>query len=126
MADLRTPEQKEMMAKLFPLLLSGIQKGATPFGGMLSQPPDPSMLSAMNVMHQMGGQGPYTFPGMQTGPYLPSGGINPPPVGYNGDGGGSGGGYSPGSGRERPWEPQDYDPYAPWRPGGRRPGPKPR
>ena len=55
MADIRTPEQKEMIAAMLPLILGGIGKGATPFGGQLSAPPDPSMLNAMNMMSMMGG-----------------------------------------------------------------------
>jgi len=122
MQDLRTPEQKDVMAALGPLILAGINRGATPFGGQLSAPPDPSMLQAMNMMSQVGGQGPYRFPGMQTGPY-----PMPPQMSTGGNGGGGGGGGGGGvspnprrSGFEHPWEPQ-FDPYAPYK---RSPNPK--
>ena len=122
MADIRTPEQKEMIAAMLPLILGGIGKGATPFGGQLSAPPDPSMLNAMNMMSMMGGQGPYQWPGMQTGPYSPPPGMTP--------GGGGGGGNRPnlrpfpppGDEHDRPPKPPDNagrrwwdnpDPYAP-------------
>ena len=95
--DLRTPEQQQMMQAMFPLLLSGIQRGATPFGGQLSTPPDPSMLHAMNVMMQAGGQGPYSFPGFQQGPYGQMGGMQPGP-------------FNNGPPQKYPW-PHDDDPY---------------
>jgi len=116
--DLRTPEQVQLMQALAPLLTQGIGKGATPFGGMLSQPPDPSMLAAMNVMMNVGGQGNYRFPGMMTGPY-----PQPPQPQLNGGGGGGGtrGGGSPGitpdPRRWHPWETgyEGQDPFDPYK-----------
>ena len=122
MQDLRTPEQKAMMAALGPLLTSGIQRGATPFGGQLSYLPDMSMLDAMNVQHMVGTGQPYRWGGMQTGPYPFPGQANP-------------GNYSGGGGGDRSGPPGDwpgphdpyggYDPYAPWRP-DHPPSPAPR
>ena len=111
----RTPEQLKMMQELMPIILEGMTKGATPFGGQLSAPPDPSMFNAMNVMSMAGGQGPYQWPGMQTGPYGAPPGI--PPGGGGGGGGrdwdpgGGGGGVSPDPRRKRWWD--DPDPYGP-------------
>ena len=79
MADLRTKEQKQMMEKMGPLIWEMMGKGATPFGGKLTQGPDPGMLQAMNMMSMVGGQGPYQVPGMQTGAYPPPPGMNLPP-----------------------------------------------
>jgi len=120
MTDLRTPEQKQMIAAMLPLILGGIGKGATPFGGQLSAPPDPSMFNAMNVMSMAGGQGPYQWGGMQTGPY------GAPPGITTGGGGGGGGLHPPtlppGDDPGRPPKPPDNagrrwwdnpDPYAP-------------
>jgi len=116
MQDLRTAEQKQMMQKLLPILLGGMEKGATPFGGQLSAPPDPGMLSAMNMMMQVGGQGPYQYPGMQTGPYG-GGGGGLTPGGYSGGGGGA---YVPGEHTPPGTGPHDWeswwnkdDPFAP-------------
>lgn len=115
--DLRTPGQQQMMQSLLPVIMGGIQRGATPFGGMLSQPPDPSVLNAMNVMSNVGGQGNYNFPGMQVGPYPQP--QQPTPPLFN---------YGPGRNRpnERPWgdsweEGEDtpdrpWDGMPPWRP----------
>jgi len=114
MRDLRTEGQKNVMARLAPLFLAGIQQGATPFPGMLSQPPDPSMLNAMNMMSQVGGQGPYMFPGFQSGAYPMPGQVNfnnPPPL--NNPGGGGGASLPGEENRQGNFVP--YDPYAPWR-----------
>ena len=117
MTDLRTPEQKQMIAAMLPLILGGIGKGATPFGGQLSAPPDPSMFNAMNVMSMAGGQGPYQWGGMQTGPYGAPPGMTPGGGGGGGGGGrpwnpgGGGGGVSPDPRRKRWWD--DPDPYGP-------------
>lgn len=86
--------------------------GASPFPGMLSAPPDQSMLAAMNTMMGQGGYGGYAprpFPtAPMTGPGMPMGsgfsGFNPP--GGGGPGGDSGGGRRP------PWKPE-YDPDRP-------------
>ena len=125
--DLRTPEQQQMMKSLAPLLLSGISRGATPFGGMMTQPPDPSMLAAMNMMMNVGGQGNYNFPGMQTGAWPQPPQATPPLFNYDG----------PHRPNERPWPPEEEwtesptrrrptdfpfperpprDPYMPWYP----------
>ena len=119
MSDLRTAEQKQMMSKLLPMILSGMERGATPFGGQLTRGPDKGMLDAMNMMSWRGGQGPYQYPGMQTGPYGGGGG------GLPGGGGGSGvGGSGSGEGTgpyDREWW-ENIDPYAP---GERKPRPGP-
>ena len=112
----RTPEQLKMMQELMPIILEGMTRGATPFGEQLSAPPDPSMFNAMNVMSMAGGQGPYQWPGMQTGPYTPPPGMTPGGGGGGGGGrpwnpGGGGGGVSPDPRRERWWD--DPDPYGP-------------
>ena len=102
----RTEEQKQMMAKLMPLILSGMERGATPFPGQqLTQPPDQGMLNAMNMMSMVGGQGPYQVSGMQLGPYAGGGGITP------GGGGAGGGGGGPGP---KDWTPPLNDPGDDW------------
>ena len=91
LTSLRTPEQQEMMAALGQALGPMLSQGATPYGGQINAPYDPAMLSAMNMMMQVGGQGPYqpfNFPTM-----APQGGGS---GGGPGGGGGGGGTGSPG------------------------------
>ena len=67
LTSLRTPEQQEMMKALGQALGPMLGQGATPYGGQINAPYDPAMLSAMNMMMQVGGQGPYqpfNFPTM--------------------------------------------------------------
>lgn len=109
----RTSEQEEMMKKLGPLIWGMMGKGATPFSGQLTQGPDPGMLQAMNMMSMVGGQGPYQYPGMQTGAYPSPPGMNVPPWGGGGGGGGGGGDDDVGGGGDYTGAP--YDPYAPGR-----------
>ena len=140
--DLRTPEQMALMQALGPYLLQGINQGATPFPGQLSAGFDPAQISAMNVMMQHGGQGPYQAPGMPTTPMAPPpmpgvGPYDPPKGGGYGDWGGSGygGGGSGGGGSWRPGDqgrPMDppggqhtrepWDPGSDWKRPGRPPG----
>ena len=67
LTSLRTQEQQDMMKALGDALQGMIGQGATPYGGQINAPYDPAMLSAMNMMMQVGGQGPYqpfNFPTM--------------------------------------------------------------
>ena len=67
LTSLRTQEQQDMMTALGDALGGMIGQGATPYGGQINAPYDPAMLSAMNMMMQVGGQGPYqpfNFPTM--------------------------------------------------------------
>jgi len=76
------PEKQDLVKKLGAFMSSQLggpnnpMQGATPFPGVLSAPPDPSMLAAMNTMMGAGGYGGYTpgpFPaGPLTGPGMPS------------------------------------------------------
>ena len=120
MKDLRTPEQQAMMVSLANLINRQMGGGgqATPFGGQLSQPPDPGMLAAMNMMMQMGGQGPYQMPGFQAGPY-----PMPSQLGWGGSKDererkkdkGERGRNENGNGIDRERRTREgYDPYAPW------------
>jgi len=90
LTSLRTPEQQEMMKALGQALGPMLGQGATPYGGQINAPYDPAMLSAMNMMMQVGGQGPYqpfNFPTMAP------------------QGGGSGGGPGGPGGTDTPWTP---------------------
>jgi hypothetical protein len=71
--EMRTPEQKEMMAMLFDTIKSNMGQGATPFMGPLSAGPNPAQLAAMNTMMQMGGYGGYQAPQFPMYPYEVSG-----------------------------------------------------
>jgi len=66
--DLRTPEQKAIMAMLGPIIQSQMKTGATPYSGMLSAPYDVGQIAAMNTMMGLGGYGGYTAPQIPTSP----------------------------------------------------------
>jgi hypothetical protein len=124
LTSLKSPEQQAVLKALAPLLLSGIEKGNTPFSGALSAPPDPSMLNAMNMMSMVGTGKPYNFPGFMWGGYPQPGQPTPgqvPGGGGGGAGGGGGGSAAGGGGGARygknvpvnPWRewPYDIEPY---------------
>lgn len=93
--NMQSPQVQGMMNVLAPLITQGLGRGATPYPGQLSAPPDPSMMAAMNTMMGMGGYGGY---------------------GGSGGGGGMGGGFP-----SRPLPPPrqpGVDPYTPGQYGG--------
>ena len=55
--NLRTPEQQDMMAAMYDVLLRGAQQGTTPFGGQLSAPMSGAQKMAMTTMADIGGWG---------------------------------------------------------------------
>jgi len=108
--DLRTPEQKAIMAMLGPIIQAQMKTGATPYSGMLSAPYDVGQIAAMNTMMGLGGYGGYNAPQMPLFPIGMNGGLG----GY-----GSYGNYYGGKGPRIPssyipsedwWK---YDPYNP-------------
>jgi hypothetical protein len=126
LTSLRTPEQQEVLKALAPLLLSGIERGNTPFSGALSAPPDPSMLNAMNMMSMVGTGKPYNFPGFMWGGYpqpgqatLQNRNVDKKPNPYEDqapDGSAAGGGGGARYGKNvpvNPWRdwPYDIEPY---------------
>jgi len=92
--SLKTPGQNQMGEILGPLILQGMQKGATPFTGQLSAGPDQAQMAAMQAMMGIGGQGPYQQQSYPTMGAPGQGGFDVPP--WNPDyvtpGGGGGGG----------------------------------
>ena len=74
--NLRTPEQQEVMKAAGEFILPRMGQTATPLpqGAQLSQPPDPSMLAAMNTMMGLGGYGGYQAPEFQAYPWSQTGG----------------------------------------------------
>jgi len=77
--DLRSPEQKAIMAMLGPIIQAQMKIGATPYTGMLSAPYDVGQIAAMNTMMGLGGYGGYNAPQMPLYPFSVSGGYNPTP-----------------------------------------------
>ena len=75
--EMKTAGQKDIGKILAKIIKANMEKGATPFGGQLSQPPDQGMMAAMNTMMNIGGYGGYSPPVM---PGRPSGPIGPQPV----------------------------------------------
>lgn len=55
--NLRTPEQKNMMAQLYGPILTGMQMGATQFPGQLSAPMTDMQKMAAKTMSGIGGYG---------------------------------------------------------------------
>ena len=83
--DLRSPEQKAVMAILGPIIQAQMKAGATPYPGMINAPWDRALIASMNTMMGLGGHGGYVPPPIPLYPIGMSGGL-----------GGGGGYYDPG------------------------------
>ena len=127
---MRTPGQQALDPYVAGAMKQGMQQGATPFGGQLSQAPVDPIMQAIQMMYGMQGMNyggePGGFPGGPLPPMAPSG-TNAPPFGFGPPDNGTEM-NRPIRDRDRfsPFNPQNPPPYNPQDPYEMRGRPLPR
>lgn len=66
---------KKLREQLIQMIMSGMQRGATPYAGPIAPQINPLSLGAANMLNNMMGYGQYQHPGYIMNPYANQGGM---------------------------------------------------